>query len=173
MTIEDDIAFLGRVPILQRLGAGALRILAIGAENYTVQAGQMLFEAGETADCAYIIEHGSFTLTPQRAGDSEAVAGPGTLLGESALLAETQRPATAIAREDSTVHAHLARHVLKNARKLSGSRAAAARTDRFACRPMGPRNRERPRRAGARHRAAVLASTAHPASAELKNRVCV
>jgi CRP-like cAMP-binding protein len=103
MTIEDDIAFLARVPILQRLGAGALRILAIGAENYTVQAGQMLFEAGETADCAYLIEHGSFTLTPQRAGDSEAVAGPGTLLGEQALLSETLRPATAIAREDSTV----------------------------------------------------------------------
>src|SRR5665213_865383 len=103
MTIEDDIAFLGRVPILQRLGAGALRILAIGAENYTVQAGQMLFEAGEAADCAYLIEHGSFTLTPQRAGDSEAVAGPGTLLGEQALLSETLRPATAIAREDSTV----------------------------------------------------------------------
>ena len=43
MTIEDDIAFLERVPILQRLGAGALRILAIGAESYTVQEGQMLF----------------------------------------------------------------------------------------------------------------------------------
>jgi len=27
MTIEDDIAFLERVPILRRLGAGALRIL--------------------------------------------------------------------------------------------------------------------------------------------------
>jgi hypothetical protein len=35
MTIEDDIAFLGRVPVLQRLGAGALRILAIGAESST------------------------------------------------------------------------------------------------------------------------------------------
>ena len=27
MTIEDDIAFLERVPILRRLAAGALRIL--------------------------------------------------------------------------------------------------------------------------------------------------
>jgi len=103
MTIEDDIAFLGRVPVLQRLGAGALRILAIGAESYTVQAGQMLYAAGEAADCAYVIEHGSFTLTPQRPGDSEAIAGPCTLLGESALLAETLRPVTATAREDSTV----------------------------------------------------------------------
>ena len=31
------------------------------------------------------------------------LAGPGTLLGESALLAETRRPATATAREDSVV----------------------------------------------------------------------
>ena len=41
MTIEDDIAFLERVPILRRLGAGALRILAIGAESYTVEEGQV------------------------------------------------------------------------------------------------------------------------------------
>jgi len=103
MTIEDDIAFLGRVPVFQRLGAGALRILAIGAENYTVEAGQTLFEAGDAADCAYIIERGSFTLTSQRPGDGEAIAGPGTMLGETALLSETLRPASATAREDSTV----------------------------------------------------------------------
>ena len=103
MTIEDDIAFLERVPILQRLGAGALRILAIGAESYTVQAGQVLFAAGEAADCAYIVQQGSFTLVTQRSGADEAVAEPGTLLGESALFAETLRPATATARQDSTV----------------------------------------------------------------------
>jgi len=103
MTIEDDIAFLERVPILRRLGDGALRILAIGAESYSVQAGQVLFTAGDSADCAYIVEHGSFALRAQRTEDSEFVAEPGTLLGESALLAETVRPATATAREDSTV----------------------------------------------------------------------
>ncbi|MFZ3357902.1 MAG: cyclic nucleotide-binding domain-containing protein [Xanthobacteraceae bacterium] len=103
MTIEDDIAFLERVPYLRRLGDGALRILAIGAESYTVEAGQALFAAGDPADCAYIIQQGSFALRSERPDDSEFVAEPGTLLGESALLAETTRPATAIAREDSTV----------------------------------------------------------------------
>jgi len=103
MTIEDDIAFLEGVPILRRLGAGALRILAIGAESYSVDAGQVLFSAGDPADCAYIVQQGSFALGSGRAGDSEVVAEPGTLLGESALLAETPRPATAVAREDSTV----------------------------------------------------------------------
>ncbi|HXQ83341.1 MAG TPA: cyclic nucleotide-binding domain-containing protein [Xanthobacteraceae bacterium] len=103
MTIEDDIAFLERVPILHRLGAGALRIIAIGAESYAVEAGQLLFPAGETADCAYIVQQGSFTLKPERPGDGDVVAEPGTLLGEAALLAETRRPVSATAREDSTV----------------------------------------------------------------------
>jgi len=103
MTIEDDIAFLERVPVLRRLGAPALRILAIGAESYSVDAGQVLFVAGEPADCAYVIQRGTFTLRPERPRDGEVTAEPGTLLGESALLAETQRPATATAREDAIV----------------------------------------------------------------------
>ncbi len=103
MTIEDDIAFLERVPILRRLGAGALRILAIGAESYTVDDGQVLFNAGDAADCAYIVQQGSFILNSGRLNEPDVVAGAATLLGESALLAETVRPATAIAREPSVV----------------------------------------------------------------------
>jgi len=64
MTIEDDIAFLQQVPILGRLGTDALRILAIGAESYSVGADQVLFTAGDAADCAYVIQQGSFTLKP-------------------------------------------------------------------------------------------------------------
>src|SRR6202166_547185 len=103
MTIEDDIAFLERVPVLRRLGAPALRILAIGAESFSVQAGRVLFTAGDAADCAYIIQQGSIGLKPERPGEGEVIAGPGTLLGESALLRESRRPATAVAGEDATV----------------------------------------------------------------------
>jgi CRP-like cAMP-binding protein len=103
MTIEDDIAFLGRVPMLQRLGAGALRILAIGAESYSVEAGQQLFVAGDSADCAYVVEQGSFVLTPESPTDTEIVAETGSLLDEPALLIESPRRATATAREDSIV----------------------------------------------------------------------
>src|ERR1700761_5636283 len=103
MTIEDDIAFLEQVPILRRLGADALRILAIGAEAYSVRADQVLFSVGDAADCAYVVQQGSFTLKPQRQGEPEAIAASGTLLGETALLAPTVRPVTATAREDSAV----------------------------------------------------------------------
>jgi len=103
MSIEGDIAFLEQVPVLRRLGAGALRILAIGTESLPVQAGQVLFRAGDAADGAFIVQSGSFSLKPESAGEEELIAGSGMLLGESALLAETRRPATATAREDSTV----------------------------------------------------------------------
>jgi CRP-like cAMP-binding protein len=101
MTIDDEIAFLERVPILRRLGNGALRSLAIAAETYSVERGEVLFTAGEIADGAYVVREGSVNLQPERG--NEIVAGPGTLLGESALLAETRRPATATAREACTV----------------------------------------------------------------------
>jgi CRP-like cAMP-binding protein len=103
MTIEDDIAFLERVPTLRLLGRGALRILAIGAESRYVQSGQVLFSVGEDADCGYVVQQGSFSLTPRTQDGGEIVAGPGTLLGEAALLAETKRPTTATAREPATV----------------------------------------------------------------------
>jgi len=103
MTIEDDIEFLERIPLLRRLGGGALRSLAIAAETRFLEADEVLFSVGEPADGAFIVRHGSFTLKPDRSGESVVVAGPGTLLGESALLAATKRPATATAREASAV----------------------------------------------------------------------
>jgi CRP-like cAMP-binding protein len=103
MTIEDDIAFLERVPLLKRLGTNALRILAIGTESYSVQAGEVLFSPGDGADCAYVIQEGSFTLQPQRSDEAETIAESGALLGETALIVESQRLETAIAREESIV----------------------------------------------------------------------
>jgi CRP-like cAMP-binding protein len=103
MSIEDDIALLERIPTLRRLGAAALRILAIGVESFQVTPGYVLFKAGEPADGAYVIQRGSFSLKPARTGEPEVVAGAGTLLGEAALLTETRRPATATAREPSIV----------------------------------------------------------------------
>ncbi len=126
MTIEDDIAFLEQVPTLRPLGADALRILAIGAESYAVEGGQMLFASGEPADCAYIVQRGSFKLD---AGDEEITAGPGTLLGESALLAETPAARNRDGARGFHRAAHFARHVHQDAGKLSG-RTRARRSAR-------------------------------------------
>ena len=103
MSIEDDIAFIERVPTLRMLGRTALRILAIGAESRYVHQGEVLFKAGDPTDCGYVIQEGSFRLESDSRSVGEVIAGPGTLLGEFALIAQTKRPATATAREPSTV----------------------------------------------------------------------
>jgi len=105
MSIEDDIAFLERVPALALLGHEALRILAIGAENRYVQHGDVLFREGDAADAAYVVQEGSFSLVSgqSRAEPATTTVGPGVLLGELALLTETVRPATATASEPSSV----------------------------------------------------------------------
>src|SRR5688572_4358258 len=97
MTIEDDIALLQGVPTLALLGREPLRILAIGAENRYVHDGEVLFREGEVADGGYVVQEGSFRLVSEGAGSAarDAVVGPGTLLGELALITETRRPLTA------------------------------------------------------------------------------
>jgi CRP-like cAMP-binding protein len=103
MSIDDDIAFLERVPMLAELGENALRILAIGAESYSVGASEVLFAPGQSADCAYVVQHGSFVVQPEAANGIESIAEAGSLLGETALLIDAPRRASATAREDSIV----------------------------------------------------------------------
>ena len=103
MTIEDDIAFLERIPSLRLLGRDALRILAIGAESRDIHEGISLFGEGDDADCAYVVQEGSFDLVAEKSTLSPSVAGPGALIGETALLTEAKRTTAAVAREPSTV----------------------------------------------------------------------
>ena len=103
MAIEDDILFIERVPTLRALGRDALRILAIGAESRYVHRGEVLFIAGEAADGGFVIQEGSFRLEGASKSGGDVIAGPGTLLGELALISEIKRPATATAAEPSTV----------------------------------------------------------------------
>lgn len=104
MTIEDEIEFLERVPALRLLGRDALRIIAIGAEARHIHEGISLFGEGEDADAAYVVQDGSFDLVSEKnALIPPSVAGPGSLIGELALVIDMKRPVAAIAREASVV----------------------------------------------------------------------
>jgi CRP-like cAMP-binding protein len=104
MSVEDDIEFFQRVPTLNQLSRQALRVLAIGAQSRYVHGGEILFKAGDQAEGAFVIQEGRFQLSPAgSADDKEVQVGPGTLLGETALVTESKRPATATAVEPATV----------------------------------------------------------------------
>ena len=103
MSIEDDIRFFERVSTLALLGREPLRILAIGAESRYVHGGDILFRRGDIADAAYVVQEGSFRLAPEERDEAGETVGPGTLIGEMALLSEANRPVTATTCEPSTV----------------------------------------------------------------------
>jgi CRP-like cAMP-binding protein len=104
MALEDDIAFFERVPTFAVLGKQALRILAIGAETKQLPSGAVLFYAGELADGGYLVQEGSLQLEPGTFSEGkEITVGPGTLVGELALLTDMVCPATAIAKEPTVV----------------------------------------------------------------------
>jgi CRP-like cAMP-binding protein len=124
MGLESDIAFFERVPTLAVLGKQALRVLAIGAETRHLPSGTVLFYAGEPADGGYIVQEGSLALETEDVRGHEFTAGPGTLLGELALLTDTTSPVTAIAKEP-TVVVRISRGLFR--KMLEGYPAAALR----------------------------------------------
>ena len=123
--LEDDIAFFEQVPTFAVLGKQALRILAIGAETRHLQSGAVLFYAGELADGGYVVQEGSLLLEPGTPSDGkEFIVGPGTLVGELALLTDMVCPATAIAKEP-TVVIRISRSLFR--KMLEGYPAAAVK----------------------------------------------
>ena len=81
-----------------------MRILAIGAETRRLPSGAVLFYAGELADGGYVVQEGSLLLEPGTLSEGkEVIVGPGTLVGELALLTDMVCPATAIAKEPTVV----------------------------------------------------------------------
>ncbi|HTF74082.1 MAG TPA: cyclic nucleotide-binding domain-containing protein [Bradyrhizobium sp.] len=128
MSIEDDVALLERVPTLRLLGTDALRMLAIGSEQRNVARGDLLFNEGDDADAGFIVQRGAFRI--ENGAGAEIVAGPGTLIGELALVVAMQRPSTATALEHCSV-IRVARSLFQ--RVLESDPAAARRLrDEFA-----------------------------------------
>jgi CRP-like cAMP-binding protein len=122
MSIEDDLALLERVPTLRLLGTTALRMLAIGSEQRDFARGDVLFNAGDSADAGFIVQRGAFRIEDDTG--AEIVASPGALIGELALVVAMARPSTATALEHSSV-IRVARSLFQ--RVLESDPAAALR----------------------------------------------
>ncbi len=97
MSLARDIELLRKVALLSDFPEDQLRLLAFSAENVSYRDGQVLFAEGERADCGYVIADGKVLM--ERGDPAEQIGefGPGTLIGETALLIETRRPARAVA----------------------------------------------------------------------------
>jgi CRP-like cAMP-binding protein len=104
MALEDDIGLLSQAPLLNLLERDALRLVAFAAEGRMLRAGDVLFRKGDRSDGGYVVKSGAVALDARDDGSPATfIAGPGALIGQAALFTRIERPATAAAREPSTV----------------------------------------------------------------------
>lgn len=105
MALDEDILFLRKIATFRVLGPDALRVIAISAEKIHLRAGDVLFEEGEPADSAFAVLAGAIRLRRaiEKALDEPVIVEEGALIGESSLMVENERPASAIAVQPCTL----------------------------------------------------------------------
>jgi CRP-like cAMP-binding protein len=102
MSLESDLKDLVRIPLLATLEREALRLLAFSAETRAFSPGETIFETGDSADCGYFLLKGSVRLQTSNTNEPARILHAPALLGEMALLTETERSVTAIAETTLT-----------------------------------------------------------------------
>jgi CRP-like cAMP-binding protein len=100
LALDDDIARLAAAPVFGLLGVDALRLLTFAAERRSLIVGETLFRRGDPSDGGYVVLSGLVALA---GAGGETLAGPAALIGRSALFAPAPRPATATARQATTL----------------------------------------------------------------------
>lgn len=118
MTLDQDVLLLKSIPLFADFPVEQLRLIAFSAEPHSLPAGTVLFRQGAEAEGGYVVMSGAVRLVRERPdGPQEvAVAGPGALIGELALLCPTTRPVTAEIIEPAELYAitrRLLRRVLQ------------------------------------------------------------
>jgi CRP-like cAMP-binding protein len=129
LSLDSVVRRLAGVRPFAALPREALQMLAFSCAKRPLGAGERLFSAGEPADSAFLVLEGEILLS---AGGQERRAGVGAVIGESALLVETIRPADAEAARETlllTIPRETFRRVLPEFPEAAAKihRAAAAR----------------------------------------------
>ena len=105
MTLESDIAVIGRVPIFADLMPDQLRLIAFSAVRRNLDNGEHLFRRGDKASSGFVVDRGVIELL-----SSDGSGKPrrdscrrGCLIGEVPLFVDTERPSDAKARGTTSV----------------------------------------------------------------------
>lgn len=105
MALDDHIRILSGVRLFEDLTQDQLRLLAFGAELMQLQPDRKLFREDDDADSAYVVLSGRIGL--YRENDGEPIdlgtVGTGAMLGELALIADSRRLTSAVAKSDADV----------------------------------------------------------------------
>ena len=100
MDLKTEAEMLRKVPMFAKLEPSKLKLLAFTSQSLSYEDGEILFRAGDAADCAFVIMDGEAEiLADTPAGPVvEGTLGKNQLVGELGVLTNSPRSATIRAR---------------------------------------------------------------------------
>ncbi|MEM7289361.1 MAG: Crp/Fnr family transcriptional regulator [Pseudomonadota bacterium] len=105
MSLERDVELLSQTEFFSSFNDEALRLLAFGGQRLNFKSGMELFHEGQTSDGGFILLSGNIRIDVQISEThiKSEIEGPGSLIGELALLTRNKRVGTATIIEDAEI----------------------------------------------------------------------
>ena len=97
MSLEQEVELIRQFPIFSKIQPAMQKLLCFSAERLTYDTGQVIFNAGDVGDSAYIIIDGTVEISVPTPSGPIIInnMGKNDLLGEIAIVGEVPRTATA------------------------------------------------------------------------------
>ena len=97
MSLDQEVELIRQFPIFSKIQPAMQKLLCFSAERLTYDAGQVMFNAGDSADAAYVVIEGTVEISvPTPSGPIVInTMTKNEILGEIAIVGEVPRTATA------------------------------------------------------------------------------
>jgi CRP-like cAMP-binding protein len=97
MSLEQEVELIRQFPIFSKIQPAMQKLLCFSADRLTYAAGQVIFNAGDVGDSAYVIIEGTVEISVPTPSGPIVIneMGRNDLLGEIAIVGEVPRTATA------------------------------------------------------------------------------
>jgi CRP-like cAMP-binding protein len=101
---ESVFTLLQEIPLFDGLSSGELSDVQSILHRREYEPGEVLFHQGNPGVGMYIIQEGTIEIVEENTGETLVELSDGDFFGELALLNETPRSATAVARTESVLY---------------------------------------------------------------------
>jgi len=97
MSLEQEVELIRQFPIFSKIQPAMQKLLCFSADRLTFAAGQVIFNAGDVGDSAYVIIDGTVEISVPTPSGPIVIneMSKNDLLGEIAIVGEVPRTATA------------------------------------------------------------------------------
>lgn len=99
MSLDSEVELIRRLPIFAKIDLAMLKLLCFSSERMTFEKGQVMFNAGDAADAAYMLIDGHVEITRSTPTGPLVVGtlGPMEIVGDMAIFGGLPRTATVTA----------------------------------------------------------------------------